>query len=569
MRVSAICVLFSALVAVCPGQDQESVQWLRDHAIALDTVKAGSGFADMEPLRQVVGDAHIVSLGEATHGTREFFQMKHRMLEFLATEMGFNIFSIEANMPEAYCLNDFVLNGAGDPKKLLAGMYFWTWNTEEVLDMILWMREFNASGKGRLQFTGFDMQTPTVAMQIAGDFLAGADPTEYQRMNTVYTQMSAQSSGFGVATASFPVAAARGRQFRFSGYIRTQDIQRGYAGLWARIDGPSGMLTLDNMSGRGVRGTKDWARYDIVFDVPQQATAIYFGALHPGDGTAWFDSFAVELNGIRYTDTSGFDLGFETNPPRGFYTGGQGYSVTVDPTVAHTGKQSLRSRYLGPSASEMAAQCGAIVADMEASRDAYLAGGYSEWDVDWATQNARIVYQAAKLVLDSGVRDPAMADNIKWILDHNPGAKIVLWAHNMHVSPDGYPDYHNSMGLNLRRMYGADMVVFGFGFNQGSFQAIDMAGGGLKPFTVSPAPPDSLDGAFAATGIPILAVDLRPALASGVPGWLCSPQPARTIGAGYSASYASYYFYPLNAASGYDGMFFIETTTRAVPVSSQ
>ena len=49
------------------------------------------------------------SLGEATHGSREFFQLKHRMLEFLATEMGFTIFSIEANMPEAYKLNDFVL----------------------------------------------------------------------------------------------------------------------------------------------------------------------------------------------------------------------------------------------------------------------------------------------------------------------------------------------------------------------------------------------------------------------------------------------------------------------------
>jgi erythromycin esterase len=172
----------------------------------------------------VVGDARIVSLGEATHGTREFFQMKHRMLEFLATEMGFNIFSIEANMPEAYRLNDFVLNGAGDPKKLLAGVYFWTWNTGEVLDMILWMCDFNALGKGRLQFTGFDVQTTTVAMQIAKDFLAGADPDKYQRMNTVYTQMAAQSSGFGVATASFPVAAARGTQFRFSGYIRTADI---------------------------------------------------------------------------------------------------------------------------------------------------------------------------------------------------------------------------------------------------------------------------------------------------------------------------------------------------------
>ena len=135
-------------------------EWVRASAIRLTTPEAGHGFADMEPLKKVVGNARIVSLGEATHGSREFFQLKHRMLEFLATQMGFTIFSIEANMPEAYKLNDFVLRGEGDPAKLIKGMYFWTWDTQEVLDMVLWMREFNKSGKGRVEFTGFDMQTP-------------------------------------------------------------------------------------------------------------------------------------------------------------------------------------------------------------------------------------------------------------------------------------------------------------------------------------------------------------------------------------------------------------------------
>src|SRR6185436_16689905 len=98
-----------------------------------------------------------------------------RMLEFLATQMGFTIFSIEANMPEAYRLNEYVLNGTGDPAQLLRGTYFWTWNTEEVLDMIKWMREFNASGKGRVQFTGFDMQTTTVAAEIVRAYVQRAD----------------------------------------------------------------------------------------------------------------------------------------------------------------------------------------------------------------------------------------------------------------------------------------------------------------------------------------------------------------------------------------------------------
>jgi erythromycin esterase len=62
------------------------------------------------------------------------------MLEFLVERMGFTVFGIEANWPESLAINDYVLNGNGDPAEALAGLYFWTWNTKEVLDMIQWMR---------------------------------------------------------------------------------------------------------------------------------------------------------------------------------------------------------------------------------------------------------------------------------------------------------------------------------------------------------------------------------------------------------------------------------------------
>src|SRR5262249_1130448 len=146
---------------------------------------------------------------EGTHGTSEFFRMKHRMLEYLATEMGFTIFSIEANMPEAYLVNDYVLNGTGDPRKLLQGMYFWTWNTQEVLDMIFWMREFNQSGEGRVQFTGFDMQTGTVAAAIVRKFVLEADPGYLAALDSAYGAASAVQSNYqkGVSQTTAQVQA--------------------------------------------------------------------------------------------------------------------------------------------------------------------------------------------------------------------------------------------------------------------------------------------------------------------------------------------------------------------------
>ena len=99
---------------------QEAHAWARSNAIPLASVEAGHGFIDLEPLRAIIGDARIVSLGEATHGTREFFQLKHRLLEYCVSELGFTIFGIEASYPECLRINDYVLHGTGNPLDALA-----------------------------------------------------------------------------------------------------------------------------------------------------------------------------------------------------------------------------------------------------------------------------------------------------------------------------------------------------------------------------------------------------------------------------------------------------------------
>jgi hypothetical protein len=64
-------------VSLSANDDLAASNWVKEHAIPLKTVEAGHGFEDMEPLKTVIGNARIVALGEATHGTREFFQLKH------------------------------------------------------------------------------------------------------------------------------------------------------------------------------------------------------------------------------------------------------------------------------------------------------------------------------------------------------------------------------------------------------------------------------------------------------------------------------------------------------------
>jgi erythromycin esterase len=175
----------------------EVVGWLQANAAPFATAQAGSGFDDLQFLKEMIGDARVVSLGEATHGTRDFFQMKHRILEFLVKEMDFNVFAIEATWPEANRLNEFVHTGRGDPEVLLSGLYFWTWNTQEVLDMILWMREHNRDpGDGpTVSFLGFDMQYAGMAIHNVIEYLEVVDPLGASMASARYSCMLPYANG--------------------------------------------------------------------------------------------------------------------------------------------------------------------------------------------------------------------------------------------------------------------------------------------------------------------------------------------------------------------------------------
>src|SRR5438046_8658898 len=139
-------VLELAVSPTLPGQSAKSpssisvpsevTSWFKSAAIPLDSTSPESGWDDLRRMESTIGNARIVAMGEATHGTREFFQLKHRMLEFLVEKKGFTVFGIEANWPESLAINDYVLNGTGDAVEALAGLYFSSWTPGDLLDMV-------------------------------------------------------------------------------------------------------------------------------------------------------------------------------------------------------------------------------------------------------------------------------------------------------------------------------------------------------------------------------------------------------------------------------------------------
>jgi erythromycin esterase len=173
---------------ILPENQAATVDWVKTHSVPFTTDDPNANDSDLQPLQQMIGSARLVALGESTHGTREFFRMKHRVFSWLVRNMGFTHFGIEASLPEALAVDRYVQTGIGDPAALVRGMGFWTWSTEEVIALVRWMRQWNESGgQPRVYFTGFDMQAPGVAMDSVQAFTTEMNPASGDSVRAAYT----------------------------------------------------------------------------------------------------------------------------------------------------------------------------------------------------------------------------------------------------------------------------------------------------------------------------------------------------------------------------------------------
>jgi erythromycin esterase len=167
-----------AIVPPRPVPLSNLAQWIAATGIPFSTTEPVDDDRDLLPLMGVVGDTQYVGVGEATHGTHEFFSMKHRLFRFLVERMGFTVFAMEAGLPECDKINAYVHGGPGNPATLVHDLGYWTWYTDEVIDLVEWMRGYNLAHPERhqLSFRGFDMQDSKVAIAAIREYVQQVDP---------------------------------------------------------------------------------------------------------------------------------------------------------------------------------------------------------------------------------------------------------------------------------------------------------------------------------------------------------------------------------------------------------
>ncbi|HEX8385942.1 MAG TPA: erythromycin esterase family protein [Rubricoccaceae bacterium] len=153
---------------------------------------------DFDALLDQVGDARVVLLGEATHGTHEFYEARARITQRLITEHGFTAVAVEADWPEAAPVNAYVrgAGGASTATEALAafeGFPTWMWRNADVLGLVEWLHEYNRSRPPEgtaIGFYGIDLQTLGPAIEGVTRFLDRVDPEAAVRARARYACFS-------------------------------------------------------------------------------------------------------------------------------------------------------------------------------------------------------------------------------------------------------------------------------------------------------------------------------------------------------------------------------------------
>jgi len=154
----------------------------------------GAG-ADYDLLLEFIGGARLVLLGEASHGTHEFYRQRAQITKRLILEKGFTAVAVEADWPDAYRVNRYVRGQStdADAVEALAGFKrfpAWMWRNADVLDFIGWLRAYNDSlpaGAATAGFYGLDLYSLHASIEAVLNYLDKVDPEGAQRARHRYS----------------------------------------------------------------------------------------------------------------------------------------------------------------------------------------------------------------------------------------------------------------------------------------------------------------------------------------------------------------------------------------------
>jgi erythromycin esterase-like protein len=284
--------------------------------------------SDYDELIDLVGDRRLVLIGEASHGTHEFYRERARITRRLIDECAFNAVAVEADWPDAYRVNRYVMGLSDDASAEIALSDFrrfpaWMWRNRDVLEFVEWLRARNAAHTHpatKARFYGLDLYSLQASMEAVVEYLERIDPAEAARARDRYACFDhfageGQAYGYALATrAALPcenevVAQLVELRQRAEGYLRRDgwvaEDEYFYAEQNARLVRNAeeyyqqmyrGEVSSWNLRDRHMAGTLDALVEHLGQQAPQAKIVVWEHNSHVGDARATAMSLRGELN---------------------------------------------------------------------------------------------------------------------------------------------------------------------------------------------------------------------------------------------------------------------------------
>lgn len=171
---------------------------------------------DYDPLMDLIGDASVVLLGEASHGTHEFYRARAEITQWLIEEKGFAAVAVEADWPDAYRVNRYV-RGLGEDRHAMDALDdfqrfpLWMWRNHEIVKLVDWLRTHNRARPEveQVGFYGLDLYSLYNSVRSVVEYLEKVDPEAAERARERYACFDhaageAQQYGYNVLFRSYP-----------------------------------------------------------------------------------------------------------------------------------------------------------------------------------------------------------------------------------------------------------------------------------------------------------------------------------------------------------------------------
>jgi erythromycin esterase-like protein len=168
--------------------DRDALDVVRRAARWFEPISDGFGL-----LLDTIGDAKLVLIGEASHGTHEFYRTRAELTKALITNKGFNVVAVEADWPDAYRVNRWVRHASNDAdaEAALGGFVRfprWMWRNRDVVEFVTWLHDHNANvdASQRVGFYGLDLYSLHTSIEAVLRYLRKVDPAAAERARYRY-----------------------------------------------------------------------------------------------------------------------------------------------------------------------------------------------------------------------------------------------------------------------------------------------------------------------------------------------------------------------------------------------